>query len=147
MPLDWSLRADLARSFLNHCTIGRRDRHFWITLKRSRRQSVINCARFAIDESAIKAERVVRDGRKQISPSNKSIFKSLNCVCTCGKDSRHRCARISLLEKCKQLRQVPADRPTIDCWRTGVNCGVKYGDEYLVALFIFYFFFLLIKAA
>lgn len=66
----------------------------------SRRRSVINSARFAIDESAIKAERVARDGRKQISPSNGSIFKLPTGI------PAIRGARVSLLasvmQKCMQ---------------------------------------------
>jgi len=73
----------LLSKFFRNCNLGTRDDRWakWLTLNESnglesRRRFVINSARFAIDESAIKAERVARDGRKQILPSNGSIFKS-----------------------------------------------------------------------
>lgn len=96
----------------------------------SRRRSVINSARFAIDESAIKAERVARDGRKQISPSNGSIFKSPSWD---PGDFEARELRSSLCKNvCGPLRGHlrPARRLITD--GPGVNGSVKFRNKHFV---------------
>jgi len=98
----------------------------WIALNGSgglesrRRRPVINCARFAIDEIAIKAGRVARDGRKRISPSNGFIFKSPGLAAREFRSSNDRRTRHAKVHAAVR-RKFAAGLPMIDRRRAAVN--------------------------